>query len=56
MKIVDHLNQTLNGGYNGLYGEVVTEDCYHLKTLDFVPEMITLRNIIKNDMYGDDYE
>jgi len=23
---------------------------------DFVPEMITLRNIIQKDMYGDDYE
>lgn len=34
------LENTLNGGYNGLYGEVVTEDCYRLKTLGFVPDVI----------------
>jgi len=35
-----NLSELLNGGYNGLYGEVVTEDCYKLKDLDFVPEII----------------
>lgn len=44
----------LNGGYLGLYGEVVTEDCYHLRDLhngsladnyhdtsiDFIPDVI----------------
>jgi hypothetical protein len=34
------IEDTLNGGYAGLYGEVVTQDCYRLKTLDFVPEII----------------
>src|SRR5579863_5011692 len=31
MKIVDRLEDTLNGGYGGLYGEVVTEDTYGLR-------------------------
>jgi FkbM family methyltransferase len=30
----------LNGGFNGLYGEVVTEDSYRLKKLKFVPDII----------------
>jgi FkbM family methyltransferase len=34
------LEDTLNGGYRGLYGEVVTEDCYRLKQLEFVPDVI----------------
>jgi FkbM family methyltransferase len=34
------LENTLNGGYKGLYGEVVTEDCYKLKMLEFVPDII----------------
>ena len=34
------LENSLNGGYKGLYGEVVTEDCYRLKQLDFVPDII----------------
>lgn len=38
--IVDNLQDTLNGGFNGLYGEVVTEDNYRLKTLRFVPDLI----------------
>lgn len=29
--IVDRLEDTLNGGYGGLYGEVVTEDTYGLR-------------------------
>lgn len=33
------LEETLNGGYSGLYGEVVTEDCYRLKELDFIPQI-----------------
>lgn len=35
--IVDKLEDTLNGGFGGLYGEVVTCDTYKLKELDFVP-------------------
>ena len=35
-----NFENTLNGGYNGLYGEVVTEDCYLLKQLDFKPNVI----------------
>jgi FkbM family methyltransferase len=31
--IVDRLEDTLNGGYGGLYGEVVTEDTYGLRTI-----------------------
>lgn len=31
--IVDKLEDTLNGGYGGLYGEVVTEDSYGLKEI-----------------------
>lgn len=38
--IVDNLQDTLNGGFNGLYGEVVTHDCYKLKQLTFVPDCI----------------
>lgn len=34
------IEETLNGGYKGLYGEVVTEDCYRLKSLSFVPDLI----------------
>lgn len=34
------LECSLNGGYKGLYGEVVTEDCYRLKQLSFVPDYI----------------
>jgi len=40
MNIVEFPNQTLNGGYDGLFGEVVTEDCYGIKKLDFVPDVI----------------
>lgn len=38
--IVDKLEDTLNGGYGGLYGEVVTEDIYGLRKLDFIPDVI----------------
>lgn len=34
------LEESLNGGYLGLYGEVVTEDCYRLRQLTFQPEVI----------------
>jgi FkbM family methyltransferase len=40
MKIVDKLEDTLNGGYGGLYGEVVTCDSYRLRGLDFVPDVV----------------
>lgn len=38
--IVDKLENTLNGGFAGLYGEVVMEDTYKLKSLGFIPEII----------------
>lgn len=34
------LEQSLNGGYKGLYGEVVTEDTYRLRSLNFVPDVV----------------
>lgn len=40
MKIVDNLIDTLNGGFQGLFGEVVTEDCYKVKSLNFIPDII----------------
>src|SRR5271154_1216058 len=40
MAIVERIEDTLNGGYGGLYGEVVTHDCYRLKKLPFIPEII----------------
>lgn len=40
MKIHNTLEDCLNGGWPGLHGEVVTEDCYGLKTLDFVPDLV----------------
>jgi FkbM family methyltransferase len=40
MKEVNILEETLNGGYHGLYGEVVTCDTYRLKQLQFVPDII----------------
>lgn len=38
--IVDTLEQTLNGGYKGLFGEIVTEDCYHLRSIDWQPDIV----------------
>jgi len=38
--IAETVEQTLNGGFLGLYGEVVTEDTYKLKSLKFVPDAI----------------
>jgi FkbM family methyltransferase len=40
MKIVNTLNETLNGNYPSLFGEVVTSDIYRLRTLDFVPDVV----------------
>jgi FkbM family methyltransferase len=34
------IEETLRGGYNGLFGEVCIEDCYRLKQLKFVPDLI----------------
>lgn len=34
---MNRIEDTLNGGYNGLYAEVVTEDTYKIKDLQFVP-------------------
>lgn len=38
--MIDKIEDSLNGGYGGLYGEVVTEDTYRLKELKFVPDVI----------------
>lgn len=40
MTIVKDLKETLNGGFGGLYGEVVTEDCYRLRGIQWEPEVI----------------
>lgn len=40
MKTVDKLEDTLNGCYHGLYGEVVTEDIYRVKKIKFKPDII----------------
>lgn len=37
---MNELKDTLNGGYNGLFGEVVTDDCYKLRQLNFIPDVI----------------
>jgi FkbM family methyltransferase len=34
------LEETLKGGYSGLYGEVVKSDCYKLMELNFDPDII----------------
>jgi FkbM family methyltransferase len=34
------LEDTLNGGYGGLYGEVVANDCYRIQELTFIPDLI----------------
>lgn len=38
--IVEKVEDTLNGGFGGLYGEVVTEDSYRMKQLKFIPDAI----------------
>lgn len=40
MKKVNELNDTLNGGYAGLYAEVVTCDSYKIKQLKFIPDVV----------------
>lgn len=34
------IEDTLNGGYAGLYSEVVTHDCYKLQSIKFSPDLI----------------
>jgi FkbM family methyltransferase len=38
--MIEKLEDTLNGGFGGLYGEVVTFDCYKVKELSFVPDVV----------------
>lgn len=38
--IPEKIEDTLKGGYAGLVGEVVTEDCYRLRQLEFIPDII----------------
>lgn len=40
MRKVNTLEESLNGGYNGLYGEVVTSDSYRIKQLKFTPDVV----------------
>lgn len=40
MKLAASLEETLNGQWRGLHGEVVTADCYRLRQLDFVPDIV----------------
>lgn len=40
MNIVENLSQTLNGGFFGLYNEVVIEDCYRIRNLDLKPNVV----------------
>lgn len=40
MKLADRLEDTLNGRWSGLHGEVVTHDCYRIGQLDFIPELV----------------
>lgn len=37
---MESISQCLSGPYGGLYGEVVTCDCYKLRTLDLNPEVV----------------
>lgn len=38
--MVDKLEDSLEGGYEGLYGEVWTQDCYRLRELQFSPSVV----------------
>ena len=38
--MIEKVEDTLNGGYGGLYGEVVTCDTYKLLELNFIPDLI----------------
>lgn len=40
MKLENKLEDTLGGKWKGLYGEVVTEDCYKLRSLSYSPDLI----------------
>jgi len=40
LNVPNTLEQSLNGGYPGLYAEVVTHDTYRLRTLGFVPDVV----------------
>lgn len=37
---MNKIEDSLKGGYGGLYGEVVTYDCYNITKLDFVPDLV----------------
>lgn len=38
--MIDNIEESLNGGYNGIYGEVVEYDCYKVKELPFIPNVV----------------
>lgn len=38
--MIEKIEDSLNGGYDGLYGEVVIEDVYKLKSVQFIPDAI----------------
>lgn len=40
MKLADKLEDTLGGRWSGLRGEVVDEDCYKIRSLKFVPDLV----------------
>lgn len=40
MNIPDNIEDIWGGAFGGLYGEVVTNDCYRLKELKFVPDLV----------------
>lgn len=40
MKVSDTLEESLGGGFRGLYGEVVECDCYRLKEMPFKPDLV----------------
>jgi len=40
MKLEDRIEDTLGGLWAGLQGEVVAEDCYGLRSLRFVPDVV----------------
>jgi FkbM family methyltransferase len=38
--MIEKIEDSLNGGYGGLYGEVVTEDVYRLKSVSSSPDVV----------------
>lgn len=40
MRKINRLEDSLNGGFSGLYGEVVTFDSYMIKQIDFTPHVV----------------